>query len=295
MILKIIDNIEKFLNTVEQGVSQTLSKGFDAVFGKIETLVMGTYKKLKGDSLMVSRDSVSRMSRLKIRLEKFTSKLGNFFTRPFKKIFGDVNKKGVSSGKLLLRQSDKNVNIITDGILKPETNELQAGSLNNILTGLFQNLTQNIVNLTTMGVSQNWSQKQLNDSMRNQLKVQKTKALTASKTSVMTSFNNSVQSVYVQSGITHVRLFATNDERTCPTCVYRNMNVYEIGKIMVPLHFRCRCLLLPYNPEWKDSEWEKKHYENMKSGFTGTLNKGLSPTEKNAGLLKPSDPYSTFN
>jgi len=293
--MKILNKIESFLNSIEKSVTETLSNGFNLVFGKIEELVMGTYKKLKGDTLMISRDSVTRMNRLKIRLEKFTSKLGSFFTRPFKKIFNSVNKSGVQTGKQLIRESDKSIKIVSDGILKPETNELQASSLNNILHGLFQNLNQNITALVGQGVGQNWSQKQLSESMRNQLKIQKTRAETVSKTNVMSAFNNSVQAVYVKSGITHVRLFATNDERTCPTCVYRNMNVYKIGTIMTPLHFRCRCLLLPYNPTQKDLEWEKKHYDSMKSGFKGKLNKGVSSNEKNAGLTSPPDPFFTFN
>jgi SPP1 gp7 family putative phage head morphogenesis protein len=42
-----------------------------------------------------------------------------------------------------------------------------------------------------------------------------------------------------QQGYSYVRVLASNDERTCPTCAARNGRVYPIDRVPVPWHPRC--------------------------------------------------------
>jgi SPP1 gp7 family putative phage head morphogenesis protein len=42
-----------------------------------------------------------------------------------------------------------------------------------------------------------------------------------------------------QQGYSYVRVLASNDERTCPTCASRNSRVYPIDRVPIPWHPRC--------------------------------------------------------
>jgi len=50
-------------------------------------------------------------------------------------------------------------------------------------------------------------------------------------------------------GVAYVRVLASNDERTCPTCASRNGRIYPADRVAVPWHPRCRCVVTPANNE----------------------------------------------
>lgn len=50
-------------------------------------------------------------------------------------------------------------------------------------------------------------------------------------------------------GLAYVRVLASNDERTCPTCASRNGRIYPVGRVPIPWHPRCRCVAVPVSNE----------------------------------------------
>ncbi|MBR1904834.1 MAG: minor capsid protein [Clostridiales bacterium] len=48
------------------------------------------------------------------------------------------------------------------------------------------------------------------------------------------------------SGIEYVKWETQEDERVCPTCSKRDGKIYRIDKIIIPLHYNCRCNIVPY-------------------------------------------------
>lgn len=84
----------------------------------------------------------------------------------------------------------------------------------------------------------------------------------------------------------------------CSFCVARNANVYPVGKVKVPAHPRCRCILLPYRKSWADmgltddefiEEYASDRLDDLKKAGLKP-NKGLTPFEKAAGLTEPPKP-----
>lgn len=53
------------------------------------------------------------------------------------------------------------------------------------------------------------------------------------------------------SGLEYVKWETREDEKVCPTCSARDGKIYRIDKIIIPLHYNCRCNIVPYR---KDSE-----------------------------------------
>jgi len=52
-----------------------------------------------------------------------------------------------------------------------------------------------------------------------------------------------------QRGIAYVRVLASNDERTCPTCAARNGRIYPVDRVALPFHPRCRCVAVEVENE----------------------------------------------
>lgn len=48
------------------------------------------------------------------------------------------------------------------------------------------------------------------------------------------------------AGVEYVKWVTEKDERVCPTCSARDGKIYRIDKIIIPLHYNCRCNIVPY-------------------------------------------------
>jgi hypothetical protein len=59
--------------------------------------------------------------------------------------------------------------------------------------------------------------------------------------------------------VMYVKWIEVRDERVCKHCraaALENDGIYHINDISPPpLHGRCRCILIPYFPEWMNIEY----------------------------------------
>ena len=99
-----------------------------------------------------------------------------------------------------------------------------------------------------------------------------------------------------ERGDAYVRVLASNDERTCPTCAARNGRVFPVDRLVLPFHPRCRCVATPVpneaveetDPEVRavllDSErWREEHERGVEAYAKA---KGLSMQEAQAELAR---------
>lgn len=49
------------------------------------------------------------------------------------------------------------------------------------------------------------------------------------------------------SGFQYVKWITQKDKKVCAECAERDGKIFEIDKIFVPLHYNCRCNLVPYD------------------------------------------------
>jgi SPP1 gp7 family putative phage head morphogenesis protein len=118
-----------------------------------------------------------------------------------------------------------------------------------------------IVQIVGEGASRGWGSKRLERDIRQALQGAKdpngiTKRLgleqraeLIARTELAAAYSNGTLRTAQARGVAYVRLLASNDERTCPTCASRNGRVYPVDRITVPLHPRCRCVLVEVNNE----------------------------------------------
>ena len=105
-----------------------------------------------------------------------------------------------------------------------------------------------------------------------------------------------------QQGYSYVRVLASNDERTCPTCASRNSRVYAIDRVPIPWHPRCRCVAVPVPDEavqerdpaaraiLLDSErWQEEHNRGVEAYAEGRHRERLEGLRRQRDRLKDPD------
>ena len=105
-----------------------------------------------------------------------------------------------------------------------------------------------------------------------------------------------------EQGYGYVRVLASNDERTCPTCASRNGRVYPIDRVPVPWHPRCRCVVVPVpdeavqerDPESRavllDNErWQEEHNRGVEAYAEGRHRERLDGLRRQRDRLKDPD------
>lgn len=99
------------------------------------------------------------------------------------------------------------------------------------------------------GKGAKWMQRQLQKSLTG---ITAKKAEDIARTEASSALNAAAEQRYAGAGIKYVQLIITPSQRVCPYCAGRNGAVFELGKLRVPLHVRCRCQLLPYEKRWAE-------------------------------------------
>jgi SPP1 gp7 family putative phage head morphogenesis protein len=105
-----------------------------------------------------------------------------------------------------------------------------------------------------------------------------------------------------EQGYSYVRVLASNDERTCPTCAARNGRIYPIDRVPIPWHPRCRCISVGVPDEAvqeKDSEsravlldndrWQEEHNRGVEAYAEGRHRERLDGLRRQRDRLKDPD------
>jgi SPP1 gp7 family putative phage head morphogenesis protein len=105
-----------------------------------------------------------------------------------------------------------------------------------------------------------------------------------------------------EQGYSYVRVLASNDERTCPTCAARNGRVYPIDRVPVPWHPRCRCVVVPVpdeavqerDPESRatlldNDRWQEEHNRGVEAYAEGRHRERLDGLRRQRDRLKDPD------
>lgn len=109
-------------------------------------------------------------------------------------------------------------------------------------------------------------------------------------------------------GDAYVRVLASNDERTCPTCASRNGRVYPVDRIVLPWHPRCRCVAVPVPNEavqekdpairavLLDSErWQEEHEDGVRAYAEGKHRDELEALQRQRDRLKDPEAIESFD
>ena len=59
----------------------------------------------------------------------------------------------------------------------------------------------------------------------------------------------SIHQAYEEEGVTLVRWITQEDEKVCPECFEKDGQIFDEDVARPPLHYNCRCIVIPENPE----------------------------------------------
>ncbi len=108
-----------------------------------------------------------------------------------------------------------------------------------------------LVQIVGEGATRGWGPSRLETSIRQALRGAKDpngitqrlgleqRAALIARSELATAYTQGTLARSRQQGYSYVRVLASNDERTCPTCASRNGRVYPIDRVPVPWHPRC--------------------------------------------------------
>lgn len=145
--------------------------------------------------------------------------------------------------------------------VNPEAVRAAALQASALIQGESARFRDQIVQIVGEGASRGWGPKRLERDIRRALVGAKdpngiTKRLgleqraeLIARTELAAAYAGGTLRAAQARGVSYVRLLASNDERTCPTCASRNGRIYPVDRITVPLHVRCRCVLTEVNNE----------------------------------------------
>jgi len=148
------------------------------------------------------------------------------------------------------------------------------------------------------GLIQGWGANKVARALRDTVAIGKSKAETIARTELSSAFNDAAKQRYEEVGIDLVQLIVTPSEALCPYCAARDGNVYRVGELMVPLHPRCRCVLLPFSQSWQkrgltdDAAVSKERDRILSELEADGKQPNFGPTywEKQSGLTSAPNP-----
>ena len=147
------------------------------------------------------------------------------------------------------------------------------------------------------GLIRGWGSKRVQALLRAEVGVTKSKAETIVRTEVMSSYNSAAKTRY-KGVVRYGTWLSVPSEALCTFCAAKNGNTFRLDRMIIPAHPRCRCTILPSDPEWRDmgltdEEFlEEYHQQGLDALKERGLkpNYGLTPFEKAAKLKSPPKP-----
>jgi len=109
-------------------------------------------------------------------------------------------------------------------------------------------------------------------------------------------------------GDAYVRVLASNDERTCPTCASRNGRIYPVDRLVLGFHPRCRCIAVGVPNEavqerdqatreiLLDSErWREEHEAGVQAYAEAQYRKELDTLQRQRDRVKDPEAIESFD
>ena len=111
-----------------------------------------------------------------------------------------------------------------------------------------------------------------------------------------------------ERGDAYVRVLASNDERTCPTCASRNGRIYPVDRLVLGFHPRCRCIAVGVPNEavqerdpatravLLDSErWRDEHEAGVRAYAEGKHRDELEALQRQRDRVKDPEAIESFD
>lgn len=292
--LALIERTNAVLDTLEARAIVRVDAAIDRAYRALEQQFIQQYQQLQSDGLSLT--ARARTAAMLAQLAPLMNIVDPEREEEFQQLFEDlINQAGGNgaelAGQLMQELGDETVQAFSG--IPIEAVALQARDASRRLYGWNESFRGRISGLVEQGLIQGWGARRVAEQLQREVGIVKGRAETIARTETMSALNDAAQLRYEQAGVEGVQWVCTIGE-VCPFCVARNMKVYPVGKIRIPAHPRCRCIAVPWRPNWDTDDAFTSRYRRDRLADLrqqgGTPNNGLTPFERAAGLTRPPRP-----
>lgn len=270
------------------GVTQALETSFNTLEKKV-TKVWDKYSSGNTPSLLAAQRSLLLLEDVKSELSLLKPAQAKALESRYRTLYQAAGANGKAMGRELLK-SEAGVERLNNTTVPSRALAAQARESLNALSRYGQEFSGNARRLLGQGIALGFGVRKTASLLRQELGVTQAKAEAMTRTETMQAQNAALKEQYRVNGIKLVSFNATNDSRICPYCAARNMRVYKLAEVIVPLHVSCRCCLTPFKQEWLKDEPDPTFAATFRARTMEQVkapNYGVSPFEKALGMSKP--------
>jgi SPP1 gp7 family putative phage head morphogenesis protein len=294
--LEIAARYSESLDNLEKATQRRVAKALESSYRKLERDLLASYRKHGGNlDLLARQRTLLIMDEIRSQLELIDPVRAKRITTAYESMLTQATREGYdAAGDLNQAMSSEKLKpfsaVPTDAIAA-QASEGLARLKNHVAA--FATKASAVVE---QGLVQGWGPRKVARALRSELGVTASKAETIARTEVMSAYNSAAKTRYKKGGIEYGQWMATGSDRLCPVCADRNMRVYKLEDIVIPAHPRCRCMVVPYSPNWDaDTEFTERYREQTIADLraTGVEPSGaVSPFEKAAGMTTAPQPVN---
>jgi SPP1 gp7 family putative phage head morphogenesis protein len=286
-LLATIDAYDRAMNKAEEDtiyrVNQRLVQALDSINSELTTYYEGLYEQ----GSLAAQMQVRRSEELGNLLSRIDPEDDSYYREQFNDLIEISNRSGTMLAEELISsyQPESLVGSFATIPYAAIANQATQGLVRlSRHTDAFKDTASGVIELGLIqGKGANWMQKQL----QQQLNITKKKAEDIARTEASSALNAAAEQRYAAAGITKVQLLITPSQNVCPFCAARNGAVFDLGKIKVPQHVRCRCMLVCWDDAWADAGLVDEKF------VINYHNKGIAELRKN-GLEPDYDGAAPF-
>lgn len=300
--LQLMERYNLAIAGLEDATVQRLHTAMDEAYRSLEKELRTTYPAIASNkALLASQRKVLILEQLGEALQVVRPDQADYYQRSLQTSLQTANQTGRTMADELIQAVDPASAVASLSNVAIEAAALQARDGFERLRRHSEDFRGKASAIVEQGLIQGWGPAKVADLLRSELKTTKSKAETIARTEILSALNDSAQQRYAANGVEGVQVICTIGD-VCPICAARNTQVYPVGKISVPFHPRCRCILLPWKASWQEKgltdEAFIKDYQDQrlsdldKAGLKPS--RGVSPFEKAAGLTEPPEPIWTI-
>jgi SPP1 gp7 family putative phage head morphogenesis protein len=263
-IERIVARYDAAMTGVDQRVTEQISRSLDAAYRNLERELRALYPTWQSDgALMAVQRRLLLMEQLGDLLQVVRPELQGEYQQLFEDALTVAHQNGGTMADELIRAYEPGYPLQEFTTVPIEAVVAQARDGVSRLYRYNDDFKAAVSGIVEQGLIQGWGADKLARMLRGSEAMQgqfglaqiKSKAETIARTEVMSAFATATTERYQQNDIEYQEWQATPSEGLCAYCLARNGNIYEVGKVSIPAHPRCRCLWVPAKQKWLERGW----------------------------------------